>query len=83
MHPNVDETPIDAAFLIPGMVVFDTVYRPEETRLIREARERGATVVVGTEMFVRQAAEQVRLFTGHDAPKATLRRVLADAVCRP
>lgn len=82
MHPNVEETPVDGSYLKPGMVVFDTVYRPEVTRLIREARERGATTVVGTEMFVRQAAGQVKLFTGHDAPVDLLRNVFAEAPSR-
>src|SRR5207253_1363786 len=40
MHPNVDETPYDADALTPTTVVFDIVYTPEETRLIREARAR-------------------------------------------
>lgn len=83
MHPDVDQTPLDAASLEEGTVVFDMVYRPEETRLLREAKERGAITVAGTEMFLRQAAEQVRLFTGHAAPDDTLRRVLAEALSRP
>jgi 3-dehydroquinate dehydratase/shikimate dehydrogenase len=63
MHPNVDDTPLDASSLRRGAIVFDTVYNPEETRLLREARERGCTTVVGTEMFLRQGAWQFRYFT--------------------
>ena len=43
MHPNVDDTPLPpAAFPRPGMVVFDTVYHPENTMLLKLARERQA-----------------------------------------
>jgi len=45
-------------------VVFDAVYTPKETRLLREAAECGATVVSGLEMFIRQAMGQFEHFTG-------------------
>jgi hypothetical protein len=45
-------------------VVFDAVYTPKETRLLREAAECGATVVSGLEMFIRQAEGQFEHFTG-------------------
>ncbi len=68
MHPAVDETPIHASYLKPGLVVFDTVYTPENTLLVKEARDRDCHVLTGVDMFVRQAAMQFKLFTGHDAP---------------
>ncbi len=40
MHPNVDESPIHKTFLKPTMLVFDTVYNPESTLLIKDARSR-------------------------------------------
>ena len=46
----------------------DAVYDPPETRLLRDARGRGARVVTGKWMLVYQAAEQLRLWTGRDAP---------------
>jgi 3-dehydroquinate dehydratase/shikimate dehydrogenase len=64
MHPNVDEAPCHFSILKPGTVVFDTVYTPETTLLIREARARGCDTITGVDMFVRQAARQVELFTG-------------------
>ncbi|MQL84344.1 hypothetical protein Taro_016849 [Colocasia esculenta] len=45
-------------------VVFDAVYTPKMTRLLREAEESGATVVSGLEMFIRQAMGQFEIFTG-------------------
>ena len=68
MHPNVDESPIHVSYLRPGMMVFDTIYTPENTLLIKEAKARGCRVLTGVEMFVRQAALQFQLFTGQAAP---------------
>ncbi|MGD9646578.1 MAG: type I 3-dehydroquinate dehydratase, partial [Pirellulales bacterium] len=45
MHPNVDDTPYDEYHLRPSMVVFDTVYNPESTLLVKDARERSCRVV--------------------------------------
>jgi 3-dehydroquinate dehydratase/shikimate dehydrogenase len=80
MHPNMDETPVHAGFLKPGMVVFDTVYNPEQTLLIKEARARGCQTVTGVEMFVRQAAMQFELFTGQPADVEAMREVLRKAL---
>ena len=46
------------------MIVFDTVYNPETTLLVKEAKSHGCRTVTGVEMFVRQAALQFMLFTG-------------------
>jgi 3-dehydroquinate dehydratase/shikimate dehydrogenase len=57
----------------PGRVVFDTVYVPMETRLLREAKAAGATHVSGLEMFLAQAAAQFSLWTGAQAPLSIMR----------
>ena len=49
-------------------LVFDAVYTPLETKLLREAASVGCRTVNGLDMFVGQAAEQYRLFTGLEAP---------------
>ena len=66
MHPKMDESPFDVKWLEKKTIVFDTIYNPERTLLIKEAREFGCTVVTGVDMFVRQAAKHVKFFTGHD-----------------
>lgn len=76
MHPNVDDTPYDRLHLRPFMVVFDTVYNPESTLLIKEARTQGCTVVTGVEMFIRQACLQFKLFTGKESPWEIMRDTL-------
>jgi len=79
MHPNVDETPYDKEHLRPYMVVFDTVYNPENTLLIKEARSVGCRVVTGVEMFVRQAAIQFRIWQGAEPPQGVMREALKRA----
>ena len=63
-----DETPVPARQIPSGALVLDAVYQPAETRLLREAAERGARTVGGKWMLVYQAAEQLRTWTGQEAP---------------
>ena len=67
-----DASPVDAGALRAGAVVMDAVYDPERTRLLREAEARGARAVSGRWMLIHQAAEQVRLLTGREAPLSAL-----------
>ena len=76
MHPDVDDTPVPPGGFRDGMVVFDTIYHPENTMFLKLARERGCKTVTGVEMFVRQAAAQFRLYTGQEAPTDLMRDVL-------
>ncbi len=80
MHPNVDETPYNKSHLKPNMVVFDTVYNPESTLLLKEARSQGCKAVTGVEMFIKQAALQFYLFTGKEASEARMRETLKRAI---
>jgi 3-dehydroquinate dehydratase / shikimate dehydrogenase len=80
MQPNVDESPLHASFLKPGLIVFDTVYTPETTLLVREAKSRGCHIITGVEMFVRQAARQVELFTGATPDLEKMRAVMRKAL---
>jgi 3-dehydroquinate dehydratase / shikimate dehydrogenase len=80
MHPNVDETPYDKHHMRPSMIVFDVVYNPENTLLIKDARSRNCTVITGVEMFVRQACLQYKLFTGHEGPAELMREVIRRAI---
>jgi shikimate dehydrogenase len=65
---RADASPVDAAALRPGSVVLDAVYDPERTRLLRDAEARGARTVSGKWMLVHQAAAQLELWTGREAP---------------
>ncbi len=79
MHPEVDESPYAKEKLFESMLVFDTVYNPEQTLLIKDARHAGCQVITGVEMFIRQAAYQYKLFTGRAPDAELLRRTLKAA----
>ena len=72
MHPHVDETPI-ASDLLTGQYVYDLVYNPTETRLLREAGAVGCETIGGLEMLVGQAGEQFRWWTGTAPPVDVMR----------
>lgn len=80
MSPNVDDSPFLETWLQEEMLVFDTIYNPEQTLLIRHARERGCRAVTGVEMFVRQAAAQYELFTRKAPPLDLMRETLRRAI---
>jgi len=78
MHPKVDASLIPPELFRPGQVVFDIVYTPLETKLLREARSRGLKTVSGVEMFINQAVLQFEHFTGVPAPVEVMRRVVME-----
>ncbi len=63
---------IEGCFFQPEQLnaplIFETIYNPLETRLVKMARRRGLQVVLGLEMFLEQAASQFKLWTGRQAP---------------
>ena len=63
-------------------LVFDTVYNPIDTPLIKAARERGIAVITGVEMFVQQGARQFEIWTGKPAPEEEMLRVVLHALRR-
>ena len=70
--PNDDETPIPAGHLGGGLV-YDLVYNPTETRLLREARAAGCRTIGGLPMLIAQAALQAEWWNGRAAPVAAMR----------
>jgi shikimate dehydrogenase len=79
MWPKINESIIPKELLHDRLTVFDIVYNPKETRLLREAREKGGTIIYGYKMFLYQAAIQFELFTGCQAPLAVMERALLKA----
>jgi 3-dehydroquinate dehydratase/shikimate dehydrogenase len=73
MYPDMDESPFEATWFDSRTVVFDTIYNPEQTLFIKQARNAGCETITGVDMFVRQAAEQYELFTGKPADKELMR----------
>lgn len=69
MKPLDDQSVVkDLSAFRPGLVVCDAVYNPEETKLLREAKEAGCTCVGGKGMLLWQGVSAFRLFTGRDMP---------------
>ena len=72
---NSKETPLRDKE-INARYVFDMIYDPAETRLMKLAKERGAQIIPGIEMFVHQAARQFEIWTGKPAPWDDMLRVV-------
>jgi shikimate dehydrogenase len=83
MTPEVDRSVIPADQIRPAHVVFDVVYTPLETRLLKDARAAGARVVPGLGMFVQQAAIQFELWTGVAAPLDVMTETVKAALEKP
>ena len=75
-----DAFPFDPSLLGPKQVVVDLIYQPLITPLLHAANERGCRTVDGLGMLVFQAARQFRLFTGQQAPAATMLAAARSAV---
>lgn len=65
---------------VPAKLVFDMVYNPLDTRLLRMARDQGATVIRGLEMLLEQAARQFEIWTGDSAPRAVMEKAALEAL---
>ena len=68
MSPNEDETPVNKKYIHPDLAVFDLVYHPLETRLLKEARMVGAKTINGLSMLIHQGAASFEIWTGIKAP---------------
>jgi 3-dehydroquinate dehydratase/shikimate dehydrogenase len=73
-------TPILSAEELRTKLVFDLVYNPADTPLIRLARQQGINVITGVEMFVQQGARQFEIWTGKPAPEEEMLRVVIHAL---
>ena len=77
MYPNIDATPFPQECLKEDMVVFDTVYNPAETLLLKQAKQAGAKTIDGLSMFINQALAQFKLFTNTDGNAKLMRKAIS------
>ncbi|MCQ1536452.1 shikimate dehydrogenase [Methanosarcina sp. KYL-1] len=80
MHPKTDSSVAVADDLHPDLTVFDIVYNPLETRLLKEAKAAGAKTVSGVLMLVYQGAEAFRLWTGIEPPVEIMKKTVLEAL---
>ena len=80
MHPKIDETPIKKEILkkitSKTAIVFDTIYNPKKTKLLKDSETLNLITISGIDMFINQAAEQFKLFTGKEMPVNVVRELI-------
>jgi shikimate 5-dehydrogenase len=81
-YPEIDVSPVPAGFLT-GQWVYDLVYNPAETRLLKEAAQRGCTTIAGSEMFLCQAWKQQCLWCETPPPENVMESALKEALTQP
>lgn len=75
MYPDVKQSPLTAYEFTRKQTVFDMVYNPVDTLLLKQAKSAGATVISGVEMFIGQALRQIELWQNLTKPLATDSRI--------
>jgi len=74
MTPNTDQSPLpENTTLAKDTVIYDLVYNPRETKLVKDARAQGLSATTGLGMLIEQAALAFELWTGHTPSRDILR----------
>lgn len=69
MSPNIDQSPWPENLPIPSAAIYDLVYNPRETKLVKDARAQGLSAAAGLGMLIEQAALAFEIWTGHNPPR--------------
>jgi len=80
MKPYQNKSPVSSKVFHKGQVVMDVVYNPYETKMLKEARKKGAKIIRGYEMLLYQGVVQFNYHTGKKAPEIVMERVLIKAL---
>ena len=78
MAPDSEKTPVGRESLVNFRWVMDIIYNPLKTRLLRDAEKAGCIALPGIGMFVHQGAEQIKIWTGIDPPRAFMRKIVLE-----
>ncbi|MDO9303500.1 MAG: hypothetical protein Q7T89_19075, partial [Anaerolineales bacterium] len=74
MTPNIDQSPLPENLSLPSNAfIYDLVYNPRETKLVKDARAQGLNATTGLGMLIEQAALAFELWTGHTPPREIMR----------
>lgn len=73
---NEEISPVNKKLLNKNQIVFDIVYTPKETQLLKDAKDQGAEIIYGYEMLLYQGVEQFKMFTGFEAPVKDMEQAL-------
>ena len=76
MKPKPDESPVAPKLLRKNLAVMDIVYNPLETKMVKDAKAAGATVISGVEMLIHQGAASFEIWTGKSAPVEVMRQAV-------
>lgn len=82
MYPHLDTSPVNARALTGYQYVMDVIYNPLQTKLLKDAAKQGCYVFSGADMFVHQGAEQLRLWTGKEPPRALMKKVIMERLTK-
>jgi len=77
MYPR-DKSPVKASALAGFRYVMDVIYNPFKTKLLADAEKKGCYIFSGLDMFVHQGAQQIKLWTGKEPPRALMKKVILE-----
>jgi len=81
MYPK-DKSPVKALALGGYKYVMDVIYNPLKTKLLADAEKQGCHIFSGLDMFVHQGAQQIRLWTGKEPPRALMKKVILERLAK-
>lgn len=76
MYPFNNKSPVKAAALTGFKYVMDVIYNPVKTKLLADAEKQGCRILSGADMFVNQGAEQLKLWTAQEPPRALMQKII-------
>ena len=80
MNPDIDKSPIDTSLITKDHVVFDIIYSPYETKLIKDSKEKGCKIVYGIEMLVNQGVLQFEKWRDIKAPEKEIKKIIQEKI---
>jgi len=78
MDGSLNGNPITIDMIRGDMIIFDIIYKPKETKLLKEAKKKGAKIIHGYEMLVNQGEKSIELWTGKKPSIVIMRKVVLD-----